>query len=1530
MQKKGAGRIFNSKDGKIGLALMISIVLIFVMMLIFVEAVTIKLVSPGNLTYNDSRNINFTFNATWSLETEVISNCSIWSNETAAWQQVAVNTSNTNDADNITNGTGAGGQATLSYINYTYSSDGNYTWSVECLNKSTGTHIFPSANYTFFIDTVAPQIKFDTPKGVFRPGGPTDDQTSHNITSYDVAVFYVNITDNSTKNVFAILNSFATFMILPDGTSPPAPAPRNANESVNRTMTRDTIVTLDKAMYRLNLTSLLNFSSNYTGPGPHSVYFCANDSLGRITCSNRTDYLVKGGNITQIKGEFSRGDMVNPDEGAGEDSGFTGMDIRYGNGSEVLPGSFFNPVSGNYTFNMNFTADTGVFVVGARIDENNFGNMSRTNYSDDMSTEVQQQAGTGMRANLTWVDIKSFMPPGAAYEFGIIQKPGTFGKVMYCNGTSINSPGCSVISLCNATNFNIFNSTVVIPTNSACWLTSGSWGVDSNAAGTALTSGFTYIFVDHFSGGLGANDFSQPNVTFNTLRVDVNNNTINRSTTLTQSINFTVDDAASTGLNLSMNNSINLTISFGGGIVAFFNYTNVTGETRLSCTNSDTYSWQNTTSIWCNATYSFNSNGTYLINVTGRDTSNISNPINVTTSWFTLTIDQIPPRFDQYNITHNVTTDFTDAVGIELNISGFSGSAQGRTIYPRANWTDNLTQPFQAAFQFFNQSASSGAGAWQTLSTTPSNTRLANQSNWANFSFAIPAGRNEFEGRNVSFRIIANDTLGNVNNSVSVKNFTIQINDTYAPTITINGTLAVNGTNLSTPIPLISWAVNENNKLSSINVSVDGTTGVNTGMGADDNACNLYAFFTSTLVAESKNTEYFRNGSFTVKSNIDSVACTNLTNGPHYVRIIAVDIWGNSRTVFNNFTIQAGSVPGLLFNNVVELSAATIVSNPSVSAVNKTNLTSKMGLNFSGLGGAISIANLSYVSSCNSSSTVYFTNNTAIFPFNESTCPTTSSNVTLKVTVTDTAGSSNSTVFGFTLDNVAPTITVYSPTSGQTFADITSVNVSAFDSESQIQWIAYYLDGVNILLNHTMNGSRLTGGFGQTSSNINRTINFTAGTHRIKISVNDTLGNIANTSEITFVQTGPVTFLDIKQSIANYSTVVYGDNITNVTVRIKTGTGYETVTTANETSTNTFEIYFEINGTTDNVNLSLTEINGSAVNWQRVNFTPVINDTQTEGFITTNWTNTILRAVTINSSLAEFITNNNSYYGVVILPYNISGDISTAQEFWWIPSRLVVTTKTNISQCGTTAGGAAGFSATRTTPCWNYTSGGRTIIQVPYFGAVVAVNDSSTPTVNVTVPSPANQTIGMFVPNITVSPDTASCLSSLNGSVSNVTMTKSGNVCLGQTERFKNLNALNGGYNFTFTVTDASGNINTYFWKFNVSDSTAPNNGVITSSPSTTTATVTITSTNETVNATVAYGTTNTSLGSVAMQTDFNETQVVSITDLTASTIYYYNVTVCDYNGNCKTNTTVFSFTTSAAAATTTTTTSSGSSGGGV
>ncbi|MEK6876068.1 MAG: PGF-pre-PGF domain-containing protein, partial [Nanoarchaeota archaeon] len=97
---------------------------------------------------------------------------------------------------------------------------------------------------------------------------------------------------------------------------------------------------------------------------------------------------------------------------------------------------------------------------------------------------------------------------------------------------------------------------------------------------------------------------------------------------------------------------------------------------------------------------------------------------------------------------------------------------------------------------------------------------------------------------------------------------------------------------------------------------------------------------------------------------------------------------------------------------------------------------------------------------------------------------------------------------------------------------------------------------------------------------------------------------------------------------------------------------------------------------------------------------------------------------------------------------------------------------------------------------------------------------------------------------------------------------------------------------------------------------------------STTAATVTIGVINESVNATLLYGSSISALDSVAMETDFETTQAISLSSLSAGTLYYFNVSICDYNNNCNTNGT-FNFTTSAAAAAASSAAAVADSGGG-
>jgi len=1589
MKKEGLTKIFNSQNGKVNIELFFAVILIFVLSVVFVEAVRINQISPIDLSKNNSRNINFTFTANWTSTGEVVTNCSIWTNLTGTWAEAKTNESG-GLSSNISNFTAAG---TISWINFTVPADGLFNWSVAC--NGTGATSSPlynfSANRSLLVDATAPRLLAILPNATLKTGAVWSTATTGNFSAGWPITFRVNITDNNTDTVWYILN--ASTSNQPSWLGGPSNIGYLENSSAgvirNITMNREIVSGGGDVLSSYAINVSLNFTSSWRGPGVHSVVFCANDSTGNRQCIGSFDILISGINVTDMENSLTSFGLT-----VGSQTAAVGVNITFGNGTEVPAGdafdsatgtapnaSFINPLVQNYTFIFNFSQGRKIHMVGVTLDETLLGNLSNANITSSPEKEILSAVGYGFNTTWAGADFAKFIPDFVRYKFGVIEMQGIgYDKHLYCSGSSIASPNCTSIFPCSATAFganndsSTLNTILASGTASACYLEGNRGG---ELYGTSLDTSKTYIFVKHFSGGATGNDTGGPEIQlFGSL---TNNGTassrketplfdvpIFNTSSSSLVINFTVADINSTGINMSINNTINVSIYDVGslpGTARFF----VSGINKnLTCTpvgyatNTTVYNITGTDvtgnltdGVNCTVTVTGLSNGTKNITIMARDASN-NTATNVNITSVLMIVDNIPPVIGYFNITNGTRETGTNGTGLgsfdpSTTPIGFGSTRQGSNITAVSNWTDNLTQPFQGALQFYNTSS----GQWQTInSTMPSANYIAGQNiniKWINLTFFIPSDRNEFEGQNVSFRMIANDTVGNVNSSASATNITIQINDTNAPTIGINGTVGVNGTNISTTtVPVVSWAVNEHSILAEINVSIDNNA-------ADLNSCNFFKQFKGTPNGGgSTDPEGNRNSSFA--TNPSSASICNLANGSHSVTVSARDTWGNVMVVFNNFSVQSGGGPGLQFNNITY---ALISAGLSVFG-NNTNITSQAALNFTSPATSVQAANLTYTTSCNSTvglvkGSLSGGNAAIINPFG---CASgTSSNRTLTITVTDTAGNSNTTTFSFLVDDVAPSLSVNAPTNGFNGANNITFNVSAKDSDQRLSTFGYFLDsnipslaGITVLgINTTISSYGDTG----TGANVTKTFNlsFKPGTHQIKFFANDTLGNVFNSSVLIFTTTGTLNFTSLGfatgdpiYNVSNTTLGLYNANVSYVNLSNSTG-GTINLSFDNLNLTDqTLNLFMTLNGTAKGVNVTIS-FNASAANWDQYNFSVKQNDTSVINNIISNWTTFVNDFIEFNESLQNFISSNNSYYGIVRYPFdnNISDSnnnnrskIGTELEIWYFADIRDVTSKTNVTEC------AAGFTVTPqltlsagSFPCWNNTDNRTVKIYVPHFSGVAIVNNSGAPTVNVTLPN-FNQTVGMFVPNITVSADAVSCVYSINSTGitrggTNYTMTKSGNICLGQTERFKNLDTSSGVvlYNFTFTVTDSEGNINDYFRGFNVSDSTASGGHSISSSPSTTTATVTVSSANESVNASVIYGTVNTTLSSTKENNNFNQTQTVSLTGLTAGTAYYYNVTICDFNGNCIGNGT-YSFTTSAAAAAaSTTTTSSSSSGGG-
>ena len=1023
-------------------------------------------------------------------------------------------------------------------------------------------------------------------------------------------------------------------------------------------------------------------------------------------------------------------------------------------------------------------------------------------------------------------------------------------------------------------------------------------------------------------------DTAAPNITF----TDNTTSTWN-TTSANPAFTFIISDVNGTGVNLTPNGdnvTLNITVSNvnSGADDDLVNY-NISNSS-LSCTGEGGDYLTSTECTLTLDTYSL-TNGTKNITISVSDRAAW---VNITS--FTFTVDQIPPALQWINLTNS-----SEAITAVSVLNGTGSLRPGQVLYLSTNLTDNLTYPLNISLEWYNYSD----GTWnqvdvQTPNATSSSTG-AREDFWGNASFTLPTGRNEFEGRNVSFRAVYSDILGNSNDSSSIT-LMVQVNDTYAPTITINGTFAENGTNISDTTPLISWVVNENNKLQSINVSVDGTLPVGTGIG---DGCVKSAFYDTSVGDD--NVELFRNGSFT----ISSTSTCPLGNGTHSINVTAIDIWGNLVVFEHTFSVQSGSIPGLAFNLTFEDADGTWIKNN----INGSNITSRVGVTlfgYNGVGAAIN--KISYISSCNSTAQV-IGNNTVIYPFNttsEAACGTESENRTLTVTINDTVGNSNTTVLGFMVDNVAPTITVHNPTQGFSTTGIIEVNVSAFDGEGQVEWIRYYLDGGFTSLNHTHNGSELTGTFGQNTTSLNTTINFTAGTHTIKISVNDTLGNIRNSSEITFTYNGPFNFLGVNRSLMTAVSVL---NYSNISVFNSSG-GLISDTSTPRSVNETYELFMALNSSGANINVSIN-FNGSAANWDELNFTVGHNYTRYIAGIENNFTADIIELISFNTSsdgftdsIDEFLTDSNSYYGYIDFTFNATnmttiggndaGALGGIFELWYFEDETALNSKVNITECTQNKEITHKTASSSNFPCWNNTINTSVRVYVPHFSAVALVNDSIPPTVNVQYPKDT-QTESSFVPNITASNDAVLCNYSYrgkdyNGSNTTMTLATFGNEKICTASEISVINGTAQNNNITFYVWDVDDNLNTTVFNFNVSDLTFPNmTAEPSSSGSTTGATITYTA-NESVNVTARYYSTfagihlgtNVSTGAI----DFAKTQEITISGLstvTSAKMWYFNVTSCDKAGNCIQNGT-YNFTqTETAAAAAAAAAAAGGGGGG-
>ena len=526
---------------------------------IFIDTLSpvVSFVSPVNNSNSSSQNVTLSFNATdYNL-----SWCKIWVNQ-GGWH--VIQTISSINASNY------------STSNVTTYGEGTYLWNVWC-NDTVGNTAWVGGNRTFTVDYTAPIVNASNPFN-FTP-------TTFNFTNFPLKI-NASVWDNGSgiNYVYYILNS----------------------QNIGNYGTNASLVNMSGAngVYTDNLTA--NFTSNYTSPGAHSVYFCAVDYAGNTACNsnilgnNAAGFVIKGGNVTQIEQTFP--------------AQIGTMNITFENGTEVPISSFMNPVQYNYSMIVNSTDSSGrnifVSIVGFSINETQMQQMDTANMTTSPSALMQDQMGSGFNNTSAWMDISQFLPGGANYRYGVFVFPGTaYNKIEYCNGSSMNDPSCVSISVCSSQP-NISNYASIIPNNNACYL---------------LGASNTSIYAAHFSGAQGGLDITPPSVI----------------------LNAPVSNANVSGLIV-----INTTISDNNGIVVTVLFV----VSNSSINNTMNFTMVNSSTTYLNTSFNTSkfADGFYNITIYANDPSgninnSVSNQVRIDNTWPVITFDP----------TANVTNTYT-------------------------------------------------------------------------------------------------------------------------------------------------------------------------------------------------------------------------------------------------------------------------------------------------------------------------------------------------------------------------------------------------------------------------------------------------------------------------------------------------------------------------------------------------------------------------------------------------------------------------------------------------------------------------------------------------------------------------------------------------------------------------------------------------------------------------------------------------------------------------------------------------------
>lgn len=491
--------------------------------------------------------------------------------------------------------------------------------------------------------------------------------------------------------------------------------------------------------------------------------------------------------------------------------------------------------------------------------------------------------------------------------------------------------------------------------------------------------------------------------------------------------------------------------------------------------------------------------------------------------------------------------------------------------------------------------------------------------------------------------------------------------------------------------------------------------------------------------------------------------------------------------------------------------------------------------------------------------------------------------------VTDDVGRSFNTSINITVDATAPTLNVTTPANGSRISDTwVLVNWTVNDTNFNTTKLNFDNDW-NITESTTI----------PVSLNIT---NLTAGRHTYTITANDSAGNSITTTRTLIVNstlnvTDLSNDLDARNGLDDVQ-VFDGNNATrNLTGNQSLGN------LSSQRLTIRARVIDHIRS--QNTTFQLRNFTGEQANYRSL-FTAKSSDAGTNTTIIALGSSPVAMISMENVSL---FLDDDAYTGVV--SFNTTG-LSYTYVYWCQESNDC----TRVSQCAENNGSNFDGSSA----CYTNSSANATIY-VPHFSSVVLSLDDIVGNITITAPENAtpladgSQVYLNFTTNESV---TANVTLYHNGNLTHPMQNATiwGTLATsfsGIVQGNLSANVLpNGNYTASINLTDANNNTEIVNHTFIVNDTAGPNLTSPTESGITASGATIGVSTDEYANVTVFYGTSASALTSNSSQNALSLTPSVTLSGLTASTTYYYNITGVDALGQSTTIGT-YDFTTSAA-----------------